>query len=116
MITSKIQFKTNAIAESLAYERAAKACIVLIAVFGLLYAYALGSTVNFVIKRSAFLHQSEQLTSNIASLESKYIKMTQNVTLEKGQAIGLHEAKKISFVTRGDSNVSFLPNVDSHEF
>lgn len=115
MKIKNIQFQTQVLGDTLVYERAAKICIALIAVLVVLYGFALGSTVHLVMKRSAYETKGQQLTSHIAELESNYIKLTQNITLSRGEVLGLHEAKNISFVTRALPSVSALSSVSAHE-
>jgi hypothetical protein len=115
MTLKRLQFQTQVMGDTLVYERAAKTCIALIGVLAILYAYALGSTVRLVIQRSSYEKAGLQLTSQIAQLESTYLKLSQNITLSRGETLGLHEAKNISFVTRALPSVSTLSLVPAHE-
>ena len=115
MTLRKLQFQTQVVGDILVYERAAKVCIALIGMLIIMYAYALGSTVHLVMQRSSYESSGQQLTSHIADLESNYLKLSEGVTLARGEALGLHEAKNISFVTRALPSVSTLSLASTHE-
>lgn len=115
MTIRKLQFQTQVVGDVLVYERAAKVCIALIAMLIVLYGYAVVSTVHFVIERSSYEASGQQLTSHIADLESNYLRLSEAITLSSGEALGLHETKNISFVTRALPSVSTLSMASTHE-
>ncbi len=97
-------------------ERLVHGLIALIVVLCGMYGYFVASTVHHVISRSAYGKQAQSLTSDIAKLEVTYLKLTEDLTLDKGQALGLSEARTISYVDRAPSRVSFVSKTSAHEF
>jgi hypothetical protein len=111
-----IQSHTRNLEETLVYKRAALVCIGLIAVGVILYAYALCSTIHFVIARGSSQKEAQELSAHIGTLQVEYLAKAQSINLNTGASLGLHEANKISFVSRGASAVSKLSFAAPHEF
>jgi len=109
------QSHTRNIEDTLIYKRAALISLGLIAVCLVLYAYALGSTVHFVIARSASQKEAQELSAHIGTLQVEYLAKAQSVNLDTGATLGLHEASTISFVSKTASTVSKLSMAVPHE-
>ena len=96
------------------YKRAALICLGIIGVSAVLYAYALCSTIHFVIARSGYQKEAQVLSAQIGSLQVEYLSKAQSVNLDTGATLGLHEANKISFVSLTAPTVSKVVT-DSNE-
>lgn len=110
-----IQSHTRDIEETTLYKRAAFIALGLIGVCVILYAYAVGSTIHFIIERSAYQKEAQQLTATIGNLQVEYLAKAQSINLARGAALGLHEASEISFVSKTAATISKLPVTASHE-
>lgn len=110
-----IQSHTRDIEEATLYKRAALLALGLIGVCIILYAYAVGSTIHFVIERSAYQKEAQQLSANIGTLQVEYLAKAQAINLERGASLGLHEAREISFVSKTAATVSKLSVLAPHE-
>ncbi len=116
MTFQQIKSNTLDMQQGLVLERLVHMLIATIVVFCLMYGYFVASTVHHVISRSTHEKQTQNLTSDIAKLEVTYLKLTEDLTIDKGQQFGLSEARTISYVDRAPSRVSFASNVVDHEF
>ena len=101
------QLHIEDIEETLFYKRAVFFCLSLIAVFIAVYAYAIGSTVHFVLLRGTYEAQASQLSADLGNLQSQYLVASENITLDRGTTLGLHATKDISFVNRATPELSF---------
>ncbi len=111
-----IQSHTRDIEEATLYKRAALIALGLIGVCIILYAYALGSTIHFVIERSAYQKEAQALSARIGTLQVEYLAQAQSINLDRGATLGLHEAHEISFVSRTAPTVSQVSVAAPHEF
>lgn len=116
MATAYAQSHTQTFEAVLFYKRAALTCLALIGLCVILYAYALGSTVHFVMQRGAYQKESQALSTHIGKLQVSYLNHTQNINLDTGATLGLGEAGTISFVNRSASSLSRVAVGDAHEF
>ena len=87
----------------------------LIVVLAGLYVYALGSTIHFVIARGTYEKQAQALQSSLAQLQVNYLTVADSVTIERGQTLGLHEAKNVSFVRKTALSGGELSLADTHK-
>jgi len=101
------QLHIEDIEETLFYKRAVFLCLSLMAVSVAVYAYAIGSTVHFVLLRSAYEKQAGQLSAHLGNLQSQYLAMSEGITLDRGTSLGLHATKDVSFVNRAAPELSF---------
>lgn len=115
MNRSYTQSHTINLEQMLFYKRAALICIGLIGLLVVMYGYALGSTVHFVIARSQYQKEAQELSAHIGSLQVAYLAKAQSINLDTGATMGLHEARTISFVNRSAETVS-RASATLHEF
>lgn len=101
--------------EALLYQQAVKIGLYIIALLFIMYIYAVGSTVHFVLNHSSYEKKSRELTSEIATIEVNYLKMSESLTLARGETYGLHEAQHVSFVERSVSALSQNTSSVAHE-
>lgn len=113
--TTHVRYNKTADEDILVYKRAVLLLVGVIALLAGLYAYAIGSTIHFVIARSSYQKQSETLQSSIAKLQVSYLSNSETVTLDRGTTLGLHETKHISFVNKSTPTVSEVAFVSAHE-
>jgi len=116
MATTYAQSHTRTFEDALLYKRAALVALGLIGLCIVLYAYALGSTVHFIMARSASQKEAQALSAHIGKLQVAYLAKAQAVNLDTGATLGLHEAKTISFVNRGTTAMSRVSVATGHEF
>lgn len=112
---SYIQSHTRDIEETLLYKRLVFSVLAIIVLCGALYVYAVSSTIYFVIERSAYQKEVQELTATIGNLQVEYLAKTQSISLQRGAALGLSEAREISFVSRNTSTASNRSVTALHE-
>jgi hypothetical protein len=113
MIARTQQLHIENLEETLFYKRAVFLCLSLAVVFIAIYAYAIGSTVHFVLLRGTYEKQAGVLSAELGNLQAQYLAESQAITLDRGVALGLHATSDISFVSRAQPELSFA---GGHEF
>ena len=109
------QFNINGYEAVLVYKRIVSVCASLIAVFAIVYVYALCSTVHFVLARGDSQSQIQKLQVDLGTLQSQYVAQTEAITLDRGTALGLHAATHVSFTNQISPAQTQLSFVDTHE-
>lgn len=65
---------------------------IVLAVLGVLYLYLIQSSVVSVIERRSFEHRAAELESELATLESSYVRLIGTITLSDAYARGFVDA------------------------
>ncbi len=81
--------------------KSAKTLWVLVGLAFVSYIYCVGSITFSVIERQKLDREVKELLSDISTEELQYLALDRNLTREQAYALGLVDAKTVSFSTRG---------------